>query len=51
MTEQEMISEILRIELLITRAIINDGHQATDDDQYQPLRDKINGYRKQLGIR
>lgn len=50
MTEQEMISEILRIELLITRAVINDGHQASDDE-YQPLRDKINGYRKQLGIR
>ena len=50
MTEQEMISEILRIELLITRAIFN-GHKATDDDEYQPLRDKINGYRKQLGIR
>ena len=33
MTEQEMISEILRVELLITRAIINDKHQATDDDQ------------------
>ena len=50
MTEQEMISEILRIELLITRAVLN-GHQASDDDEYQPLRDKINDYRKQLGIR
>jgi hypothetical protein len=51
MTEQDMISEILRVELLITRAVINDKHQATDDDEYQPLRDKINGYRKQLGIK
>jgi len=50
MTEQEMISEIIRIETICTKAVFQ-GHKATNDDVYQPLRDKAKHYREKLGLR
>ena len=50
MTEQEMVSEIIRIETICTRAVLQ-GHKASNDDVYQPLREKAKHYREKLGIK
>ena len=48
-TEQEMVTEILRIETLLTQAVFK-GHKASTDDEYQHLRKRAKEYRKKLGI-
>jgi len=50
MSEQEMMSEIIRIEMILIKSIF-EGHRASTDDVYQPLREKIKHYREKLGIR
>ena len=50
MSDQDMISEIIRIETILTKSIF-EGHKASTDDVYQPLREKIKHYRIKLGIR
>ena len=50
MSEQEMMSEIIRIEMILIKSIL-EGHNASTDDVYQPLREKIKHYREKLGIR
>lgn len=49
MTEQEMITEILRIETLLTQAVFK-GHKASTDDEYHHLRERAKEFRKKLGI-
>ena len=50
MSEQEMMSEIIRIEMILIKSIF-EGHKASTDDVYQPLREKIKHYREKLEIR
>lgn len=49
LTNQEKLSFILKNEAIINSAVMN-GHKPTNVDEYQPVRDKINQYRKELGI-
>ena len=49
MTEQEMVTEIIKIETILTEAVFK-GHKASDDDQYQHLRERAKELRKKLGI-
>ena len=49
MTEQEMVTEIIRIETILTEAVFK-GHKASDDDQYQHLRERAKELGKKLGI-
>ena len=50
MSEQEMMSEIIRVEMILIKSIL-EGHNVSTDDVYQPLREKIKHYREKLGIR
>ncbi len=50
MTDQEMVSEIIRIETILIKSIF-EGHKASTDDVYQPLREKVKHYREKLGIK
>jgi hypothetical protein len=49
LTNQEKMSFILDNELKITYSVLN-GHKASNGDEFQPTRIKINKYRKELGI-
>ena len=49
MEKQEMLSEIIRIEMIITEAVFK-GHKASTDDEYQHLRIKAKEFRKKLGV-
>ena len=49
MSDQDMITEIIRVEMILTKSIF-EGHKASTDDVYQPLREKIRHYRQKLGI-
>ena len=49
LTKEEKISFICQNESKILSAI-RDGHKASVNDEFQPLREKIKKYRKQLGL-
>jgi hypothetical protein len=49
LTNQEKLSFILKNEAIINGAVMN-GHRATNQDEFQPVREKIKQYRKDLGI-
>jgi hypothetical protein len=49
LTNQEKLSFILKNESMINSAVMG-GHQPTNQDEYQPVRDKIKQYRKELGL-
>ena len=49
LTNQEKLSFILKNESKICEAIAK-GHKASNQDEFQPVRDKIKQYRKDLGI-
>ena len=49
LTDSEKMTFILKNESKICEAIAN-GHKATDQDEFQPTRDKIKQYRKDLRI-
>jgi hypothetical protein len=49
MEKQEMLSEIIRIEMIITEAVFK-GHKASTDDEYQHLRIRAKEFRKKLGL-
>lgn len=49
MEEQEMLSEIIRIEMIITEAVFK-GHKASTDDEYHHLRIRAKEFRKKLGL-
>ena len=49
LTNQEKLSFILDNEYKITSAVLN-GHNASDGDEFQPVRDKIKKYRIELKI-
>jgi hypothetical protein len=49
LTNQEKISFILKNELIITNAV-SKGHKASNVDEFQPTREKIKKYRKDLKI-
>jgi len=44
-----ILEEISKLQTKINDAVVN-GHQATDKDEYQPLREKLKYYRKRLGL-
>ena len=48
-TYAKVLEEITKIESMINNAVF-EGHQATDKDEYQHLRNKLKYYRKRLGI-
>ena len=45
--EDDKISRILKLELEITRAVIN-GHMASEDDQYQEMRKELERLREEV---
>lgn len=47
MDRDEKISRILKLELEITRAIIN-GHMASENDQYQEKRKELERLREEV---
>jgi hypothetical protein len=49
LTNQEKITFILDNQLKITEAISN-GHKASDGDEFQLTRIKMNKFRKELGL-
>lgn len=49
LTNQEKVTFILKNESMINEAVMN-GHQATNQDEFQSTREKIKQYRKELGI-
>jgi len=49
LTNQEKLSFILKNELIITDAV-GRGHNASDGDEFQPVREKIKKYRIELKI-
>jgi hypothetical protein len=49
LTNQEKLSFILKNESMINSAVMG-GHQPTNQDEYQPVRNKIKQYRKELGL-
>jgi hypothetical protein len=49
LTNQEKITFILENEAKINSAVMN-GHKASNEDEFQPTREKIRQYRIQLGI-
>lgn len=49
LSKQEKISYICENESKIMTEIMK-GHKAWDNDEYQPVREKIKKYRKQLGF-
>lgn len=44
-----MLSEIIRMEIILTEAVFK-GHKASTDDEYQHLRIKAQEFRKKLGL-
>jgi len=49
MIEQEIVTEILKIETILTEAVFR-GHKASNDDQYQHLRERVKELREKIGI-
>ena len=49
LTNQEKLTFILDNEYKITSEVLN-GHRANNGDEFQPVRDKIEKYRKELKI-
>ncbi len=49
LTNQEKLTFILKNESMINEAVFK-GHKATNQDEFQPVRDKIKKYRIELGI-
>lgn len=49
LTNQEKVSFILKNESIINEAVMK-GHKPTNQDEFQPVRKKIEQYRKDLGI-
>lgn len=49
LTNQEKISFILKNEAIINESVMK-GHKPTNQDKFQPVRNKIKQYRKDLGI-
>ena len=49
LTNQEKLTFILKNEAKINEAIMK-GHRASNEDEFQPTREKIKQYRKDLGI-
>ena len=49
LTNQEKISFILKNESIINEAVMK-GHKPNNKDEFQPVREKIKQYRKDLGI-
>ena len=49
LTNQEKLTFILDNEYKITSDVLN-GHRANNGDKFQPVRDKIEKYRKELKI-
>ena len=47
MDRDEKISRILKLELEITRAVIN-GHMASEDDEYQEKRKELERLREEV---
>lgn len=45
--EDDKISRILKLELEITRAVIN-GHMASEDDEYQEKRKELERLREEV---
>ena len=45
--EDDKISKILKLELEITRAVIN-GHMASEDDEYQEKRKELERLREEV---
>jgi hypothetical protein len=49
MTEQEIISRIIKLELEITERVISDKNfRASDNDEYQPYREELKGLREKV---
>ena len=49
LTNQEKLTFILKNEAKINEAVMK-GHRASNGDEFQPTREKIKQYRKDLGI-
>jgi cell fate regulator YaaT (PSP1 superfamily) len=49
LTNQEKLTFILKNESMINDEVMK-GHKATNQDEFQPVREKIKKYRKDLGI-
>lgn len=49
LTNQEKMTFIVENESKINEAVIN-GHRPTNEDKFQPVREKIKQYRIDLGI-
>ena len=45
--QDDKISRILKLELEITRAVIN-GHRPSEDDQYQEMRKELERLREEV---
>ena len=49
LTNQEKLTFIMKNESMIMEAV-SKGHKASNQDEFQPVRDKIKKYRIELGI-
>ena len=47
MTQQEIISRIVELEMILTEAVSN-GHKANTEDESQPFREELKVLRKKL---
>jgi len=47
MTQQEIISRVIQLELILTEAV-SKGHKAHNQDEFQPYREELNLLRKKL---
>lgn len=48
MVKEKLISEIVKLELEITRSVINEGHMPHDDDKFKLHRYRLKKLRCQL---
>lgn len=47
MTQQEIISRIVELEMIVTEAV-SKGHKAHNQDEFQPYREELKILRKKL---
>jgi hypothetical protein len=47
MTQQEIISRIVELEMILTEAV-SKGHKANTEDEFQPYREELKVLRKKL---
>jgi len=47
MTQQEIISRVVQLELILTEAV-SKGHKAHNQDEFQPYREELKVLRKKL---